>query len=466
MKRTACLVVLAASLAVGAGAVPGWGAAPAPARRDLQALIDATPTGSTLRLEPGRYYGHVHIRRSMAIVAAGDGVVVDGGGHGTVIRVTAPRVVLRGLRIRGSGDVLEHEDAGVRVTAPKTTVEDCTLDDVLFGIHIRRAAGSVIRGNTVHGKALPLTLRGDGIRVYESAGTLVERNRLQEGRDMIVFFSHDVVVRANVATHGRYGLHIMYSDRTVVAGNRMEDNFTGVYIMYAKGVRVTRNVLALSDGPSGYGLAAKESDIVEVSGNRMVGNRVGVFLDSSPFSGSFTTRYVGNVIAYNSVGALLQPAVHDNVFTRNAFIDNQEQISSTGGGSLDGNRWTSRGVGNHWSDYAGYDADHDGIGDTEYRAESLYDALTDRHPELTFFTGTPAARALDAAARAFPSLRPEPKAVDRRPLIDAPSLATRAPIGAVPSRPALALWSAALLSVAVALRAGARRRVRSIGVVA
>jgi nitrous oxidase accessory protein len=60
------------------------GAAPAP----LQALIDATPSGGTLRLPAGSYVGPVTITRPVTLDGGGKAVIV-GDGKSTVLSVAA-----------------------------------------------------------------------------------------------------------------------------------------------------------------------------------------------------------------------------------------------------------------------------------------------------------------------------------------------------------------------------------------
>lgn len=453
---TFLLLAVAVPAAAPAAASPRAADDDAP-MRDLAALVRATSDGGTLRLEAARYRGGVTIDRPMRIVGT-RGTVIDGGDRDTVLRVTAPEVSLSRLTIRNSGENLEHEDSGVHVTAPRFSIEDCHFEDTLFSIYLRTAPESLIHNNRIRSKtSVPFTLRGDSIHVYQSSGTTVTDNVADDGRDMIAFFSDDTIFRGNTMRRGRYGLHLMYANRAVVEDNHLLANSTSLYVMYSKDVTVRDNLFAEADGPSGYGMSAKESDLVEVSRNRFVGNRVGVYLDNSPFGGTVTTTFDRNVVAYNIVGVLFEPAVKRNRFVRNSFIDNQEQVSATSGGSLDGNEWTVDGVGNHWSDYAGYDGDGDGIGDIPYRAEGLYDSLTDQHPKLTFFAETPAARALDAAARAFPTLRPEPKAVDTAPLIDPPAMP---PLRGAPQQAGALMLvgiSLGLTSLAAAIFTRARR---------
>ncbi len=86
-------------------------------------------------------------------------------------------------------------------------------------------------------------------------------------------------------------------------------------------------------------------------------------------------------------------------------------------------------MGNHWSDFSGYDADEDGIGDIPYELADLFSTLTDEEPELRFFDETPAAEAIDLAGHMFPAFRPRPKVTDTAPLIEVPAIPVPLAVG-------------------------------------
>lgn len=449
MKRS----VLAAGLMVAALLGPGFacGAAGASNPRDLQALIDAAEPGSELRLAAGTYRGGVVIDKPLRVV--GDGwPVVDGGGQGSVIEVEAPDVRIEGLVIRDTGILLDREDSGVKATKPRVRIVHNRFEGVLFGANLREAPDSLIADNTFHSKAMGIARRGDLLKVWESGRTRIERNNIIGGRDAVMWFSDGIEIRDNHFIAGRYGLHFMYAHDAILEGNEFRDNSVGVFLMFSHGTKMLENVIAGSEGPSGYAIGFKDCDGAEIEGNRLVGNRVGIYLDGSPFGQGVYQHFRNNVIAYNDVGVEFLPSVEHNVFTENAFLDNRQQVSVNGGGFVAaGNEWSADGVGNHWSDYAGYDGNGDGVGDIEYRADDLFSDLTDRHPKLTFFAETPAARAVDLAAQAFPVFRPDPKAVDPEPLVGMPSIPPSPIETAGPSRLSLALASATMLAVAVFL---------------
>jgi nitrous oxidase accessory protein len=335
---------------------------------------------------------------------------------------------------------------------------------VLFGIFLRTSPDSLIANNVVGSKDIFIANRGDGIRLWESAGTTVEGNVIEGGRDTVFWFTDNVVVRNNQVSGGRYGLHFMYSDGAVVEDNILNSNSVGAFMMYSYDVTIRNNVMAGNTGPSGYGLGLKDMDDFILTGNRFVSNRVGIYLDNSPSAAGSEGWIQNNLVAYNQIGASFLPAVKNNNFSGNTFIDNVEQVGITSSGRFSGNAWSVDGRGNYWSDFAGYDADGDGVGDVAYKVDDLYNTLTDEYPNLAFFNETPASKAIGLAARMFPVLRPEPIIEDEHPLVDRPSLAPVQSLGSGPSVGLLAT-SVLMLAGAVALiyvpsrrRGGSRAR--------
>jgi nitrous oxidase accessory protein len=246
----------------------------------------------------------------------------------------------------------------------------------------------------------------------------------------------------------------MYSNRAVLEENRLSDNSVGAFLMNSRGLIFTGNEISGSDGPSGYGLGLKDMDEVEATANQFSGNRVGIFIDNSPTTTRLPQLFTDNLFAFNDIGLAFLPAVKGNIFTGNAFVDNRRHVAVLGTGSFDGNTWTVDGLGNYWSDFAGYDADGDGVGDIAFRIDDLFATLTDRQPMLTFLAETPSAKLLDAAADAFPILRPSAIVVDEAPMMNMPMTLASEVEG---NRTLFGLVAVLMLGIAaVILRAGFR----------
>jgi nitrous oxidase accessory protein len=152
-----------------------------------------------------------------------------------------------------------------------------------------------------------------------------------------------------------------------------------------------------------------------VTGNTFIGNVSAVYLDNSPSLYDINNIFSGNFLAYNDVGLTALPSVERNIIQNNVFLENYQQVSVQGRGDLLGNQWDKDGIGNYWSNYVGYDRAGDGVGDMPYRSEKLFESLADAHPVLRLFAYSPTTQALDFAASAFPSLRPDPKLMDTAP---------------------------------------------------
>jgi len=276
---------------------------------------------------------------------------------------------------------------------------------------------------------------------------------------MVFWYSEDLHITENRVDGCRYGLHFMYSHRTTLTANELTGNSVGIYLMYSNEIHLIDNRMLNNRGASGYGIGLKDCDGIVVEGNTLLANLVGVYLDNSPSSVDSTGMIAGNTIAYNEIGLLATPNTHDNVVTGNAFIENEEQAATHGRGELSSNSFSLNGVGNFWSDYAGFDGDGDGIGDLAYEPRSLFSALMSHEPNLRLFAHSPAQQAVEFTARALPELRPRPTLVDPAPLTRRPSTGT-AQAAAPPSGGPMAALGFGLLAVSAGCWVGLGREAR------
>ena len=379
----------------------------------LDVALAAARDGDTIEVHGG-VYPAVVVDKSVSLIGL-DQPVIDGGGGGTVVRLNAPHTLLQGFVVRGSGPEPDRDHAGVTVTGEGSVVASNTLEEVLFGVYVSEADDVVVRDNDITSKAsFEEARKGDGIRVWYSDGVQLIDNTIHDARDIVLWYSKNLVLSGNLVTHGRYGVHFMYCDGARVEHNDFESNSTGLYVMYSRDVALRFNTIRGQWGPSGYGVGFKESDAITLSDNVIVDNRGGLFFDGTPFSPDSYAIVTHNIIAYNDIGLTLMPAVKGLEITGNAFWENTQQMSLAGSGTPGVNHWR----GNAWSDYAGYDLDGDGVGDTPYRSERAFEGIADHEPLLRAFYFSPAAQAIEFAGQALPVLKPQPRLEDAAPRLD------------------------------------------------
>lgn len=210
----------------------------------------------------------------------------------------------------------------------------------------------------------------------------------------------------------------MYSNNNIFEDNIFTGNSVGGFLMYSGNIKFFRNVFAKNKGiASGYGIGFKDLDDVYAEDNLFIDNRVGIYMDNSPHLANSWNKLTKNIIAYNDIGISMMPSIERNTFHGNSFIENYEQVEVRGGGVLKGNKWNNKTRGNYWSDYKGFDENNDGIGDTPYVSEKLFEQIIDRNKALRIFIYSPVTKAIELASEAFPVIKPKPKLKDNLPLL-------------------------------------------------
>lgn len=378
------------------------------ASEDLAAVVARAVDGDVVEVTPGTWAGPIRVER--AITLRGAGGVIDGGGRGQVIVVTAAGVTLEGLDVRASGSDLGTPDACVW-TAPSATgvvVARGRFTDCAFGIYVQRSNHAVVEGNVIEGRAgVREADRGNGIHFHDASFVTIRDNVVSGARDgLFIGATDDSVIEGNHVRGTRYGVHYMWSHRNVLRGNVVEDGLAGFALMQSHGLRVEDNVAVRNRR---VGMLLRDGQDCVIRGNRLVGNGQGLFVYNS-----LRERLEDNVIVHNDVGAKLWGAlIVESVFTGNAFIGNGRQISYVGRRDL---VWGDGHPGNHFSDYLGWDQDGDGAGDRPYRVDGLSSAVIERHPVAVLLLRSPALELLSHLEQRMPVLRAF-TVVDRAPRV-------------------------------------------------
>lgn len=378
---------------------------PAGSVRSVSMALRLVRTGGTVVVSAGRYAEHdVSVNRPVTI-AGRPGAVIDGGGKGNILLVTADDVTITGLRLTGVGARFTSDPSAIRVSGNNCRITKNQIDNAFFGIYLAKSNDCRIEGNSLTASGKTEAVSGNGIHLWSARGVTIARNSIAGFRDGIYFeFVHDTKVVGNVSEKNiRYGLHFMYSDDCSYLNNTFSHNGSGVAVMYTKRVHMTANRFANNRGSAAYGLLLKEISDSRLDRNVFENNTIGLFAD-----GADRVRATRNEFVRNGWAVKVGGSTQDGSFTGNNFEDNTFDVTTSS------QRPSTKFDGNFWSAYKGYDLNRDGIGDVPHPPVRLFSIVIENSPQAIVLMRSALVSLLDAAERAIPSLTPS-MFVDPRP---------------------------------------------------
>jgi nitrous oxidase accessory protein len=381
----------------------------------LQDAIDNAPEGSILKLPAGVYKGNIVINKPLSIIGKEKGVIIDGGGTGTVIKIKSSFVTLKNLKVINSGDLHHQLDAGITLENGKhCEISNCLIDDCLFGIDMQQINNSIISNNTITSKDFDLGLRGDGLRLWYSNDNLIKKNSLIKSRDMVIWYSHGNIIEENYGEYCRYSLHFMYAGKNYVRNNRYKFNSVGIFFMYSADTIATGNIIQSSLGATGMGIGLKDVSNFTIEDNTMIYCAQGLYIDRSPFEPDTNNWILNNKILYNAEAMHFHSLSENNIIKNNIIMGNIEDIVNDSRGSKTNDNEI---VGNYWDNYEGFDRDKDNVGDTPHKVYQYADQLWVYNPDVKFFYGSPVISLLNFLAKLAPFSTPLFLMEDEKPRV-------------------------------------------------
>lgn len=387
-----------------------------PGTVDLPALLSRAGAGDTIRFGPGRYRANLHITKRLRLEGEA-GAILDGGGAGDVLRVSAAGVVIQGLGIENSGHNLTDMNAGIFVErhADNILIQANRLDRNGFGIWLDACKGARVLDNRIHGEPGRRSQdRGNGIHMYATTDALVRGNEVWQTRDGIyIDTSNHNVLQANTLHDLRYCVHYIYSHDNRIIANHTYNTRTGYALMQSKRLTVLGNS---SEHDRNYGILMNFITHSTIANNRISSVQVGeayvtggdsimgaegkaIFIYNSQFNAIHD-----NLFAASDIGIHLTAGSEDNQIYGNTFAGNQVQVKYVANRLQE---WSLHGRGNFWSDYLGWDLDADGIGDKQYEPNDAVDKLLWKYPMARILMSSPAIQTLRWVQEQFPVLKPQ-----------------------------------------------------------
>lgn len=365
---------------------------------DVSRIINHAHKGDRIIFRNGTYRLS-KIEMTKPLTLEGErGVIIDGLGQGSIFVIKSDSVTIKNMTIRNSGFSYIEDRAAVKVfKSHYSFIENCVITNCFMGIHMLESENCFIRNNTITGTAINETQTGNAIYLFTCKNITVENNNAQKHRDGIyIEFSTDSKFRRNTCMHNiRYGLHFMFSHNNEYARNNFSENGAGVAVMYSRNIYMHDNIFADNWSAIANGLLLKDIKDSRIERNIIKRNTVGVYAE-----GVMRTSISDNDIASNGWGLRILGDSEDNKIENNNFVANTFEVVTNA--TVNKNKFYE----NYWSNYSGYDLNHDSFGDIPHSPVKLFTYIIEEVPAAVILMRSLFIDILDLSEKITPVLTP------------------------------------------------------------
>ena len=329
--------------------------------------------------------------------------VIDGQLIGACIEIrdSTKYVIIRNCILNNAGT--NSGDCGILIrNCRNLRIIDCDITDNYCGIYLYASEDNTLSNNDV-------SFNQYSFYVSNSHNNTLSGNNAWNATWYAIFLSnsHNNTLSGNNAWNAIwYGIYLSNSHNNILSGNDAWNNaWIGINLHDSdRNILTENNVSSQSlEGPGNCGIGITNSANNILLGNYLSNNRVGVYLDNIydhtfkdnsisnngygielfysynntltensisnngygiQIAYSFNNTLMNNYLNNNELGLMLYDSYENYIYLNN-FTGNDINAIDNGVN----NKWDHNSLGNYWDDYAGIDANDDGIGDSPYNID-------------------------------------------------------------------------------------------------
>lgn len=204
----------------------------------IQAAINNATDGDKIFVFNGTYYENLVVNKSITLVGQDEEItVIDGGGLGTVIHVTANNVSIVNFTVQNSG--FSSMLSGISVSSNYVFVNESTLKSNYVGLHLENSRGCIVSRCRVLNNHL-------GVYVETSENSDVEKSNIIDNIEAGIYLtdSSGIEIRDNnISGNGLYGVRLQHSQNNVMSDNLVSLHENGMTLDMAGNNTLSSNTI-------------------------------------------------------------------------------------------------------------------------------------------------------------------------------------------------------------------------------
>jgi parallel beta-helix repeat protein len=285
------------------------------------AIDDAGTGGETIVVGDGIYYENIIINKANLILVNGSSPLIDGGGNGTVVTITANDITFEGFSVQNSGST--QNDAGIFLqNVTGCTVKSNNITSNAHGIALAYGSANILYDNEINGNSYY------GVAFAGTSGNTIELNTIgANGLDAIALDNASAVGGSvSIGSNGNF-------IKTNTISSSLRD---GIFI----GENCTTNQITdqneIND-ITGIGIHVWRDGAQVISDNIINNTLVGIKL-----RGAVNSVISGNVISENATGLEIEQfylggnwyTSDNNTIEHNNIYDNTTGVKADNNGGV------------------------------------------------------------------------------------------------------------------------------------